>query len=283
MVRDFLRRVYEEEVTALVEFARRHKMWCFALVVACLLVALLLKYPALFWTLAVTFRDRYTPLWLAVVLAAWLLALTYYVHSARKQTEISEFRENFRHGLEDWEYYGGWRTERDGRQRILTVTESAEGGIARPCLLWRDYEFEFETKIVRGNTTWLVRARDILNYVMLQCGRSELNPHFRANGFWLLLDHVPLPLTLPTNTWFFVRIRVQGTRVTVSVRLGDAETEIYNSELLRPEVKTYTISADGETRRTDLMLSYPTGSVGFREWGETECAQFRNVRVKKIQ
>ncbi len=208
--------------------------------------------------------------------------LTYFAYLSGESAERSEFCEDFRRGLDQWEYNGAWRTEKEDGRYMLTVTESFDGGIAMPCVLWRDYDFQFETKIVRGNTTWLIRAKDILNYVMLQCGQSELNPHFRVNGMWVKLPPVSLPVQLPVNTWFGVRITVQGTRVIARATVGKRETEIYNGDLLSTGVRGYVIGEEDSAQRADLILSYMVGSIGFREASSAESAHFRNVHVRKI-
>ena len=73
---------------------------------------------------------------------------------------------------------------REDEQNILIVTESDKGGIAKPCQTWTDYVFEFETKIVNKYTSWIVRAADIENYMMLQCGQKTLRLVFRGKGTW---------------------------------------------------------------------------------------------------
>lgn len=207
-----------------------------------------------------------------IAVAAWLLAR--YPKPYTYEPSHEEFREDFRHGLENWEYHHEekWRTEREGDGCILIVTESPSGGIAKPCLSWRDYVFEFETKIVNGYTSWIIRAQDTDNYVMLQCQQERLYPHFRMQGRWENLpwtkeNPVPLPFRLPLNTWFGVHIEVRGTLVLITVTVNDREREILNnSTLLGPPT---------------APVSYPVGSVGFRE-SARECAHFRNVRVKRL-
>lgn len=207
-----------------------------------------------------------------IAVAAWLLTRYHMKRYSHEPSYREEFREDFRHGLENWEYHGEWRTEREGDEWILFVTESHRGGIAKPCLSWRDYVFEFETKIVNGNTSWIIRAQDTDNYVMLQCEQGQLRPHFRMQGRWENLpwtaeNPVTLPFRLPLNTWFGVHIEVRGTLVLVTVMVNDREREILNSStLLEPPT---------------APVSYTMGSVGFRE-SASECAHFRNVRVKRL-
>jgi hypothetical protein len=209
------------------------------------------------------------------------MILTYYVYRSRESVDRREFVEDFRHGLDEWEFRGNWRTDRDGKERILIVTESGDGGIAKPCRLWTDYVFRFETKIVKANTSWIIRASDVLNYVMLQCEPGALNPHFRVAGTWITLGSIPLTPPLPLNTWFDVQIRVTGHRVVVTVTEDGVERELLNDYLLTPRQATITLPGKPPQIR-DVTLSYPAGSVGFREWSSKECAHFRKVRVRKI-
>jgi len=163
------------------------------------------------------------------------------------------------------------------------VADSDAGGFAKPCRLWNDYVFEFETKIVRSNSAWIIRASDILNYVMLQCGRAEIIPHFRVSGLWFKLPSVPLAVTLPLNEWFAVRITVSGTRVIAKATVDGKETVLVDQKLLEPRLlAAEVIAPDKTTQRLNLAFSFPLGSVGFREWGNTECAHFRDVRVVRL-
>jgi hypothetical protein len=244
--------------------------WRYVVIVILLIVIEVLLYLAYADWRNVVFSLAHFAL---IAVAAWLLVR--YPKPYTYEPSHEEFREDFRHGLENWEYHHEekWRTEREGDGCILIVTESPSGGIAKPCLSWRDYVFEFETKIVNGNTSWIIRAQDTDNYVMLQCQEGQLYPHFRMEGRWERVaswtrkNPVLLPFSLPLNTWFGVRIEVRGTQVLVTVTVNDRETEILNSSaLLEPPI---------------APASYTMGSVGFRE-SARECAHFRNVHVKRL-
>jgi hypothetical protein len=187
-----------------------------------------------------------------------------------------EVYEHLEHNLEEWEYKGEWSVQDRGDGSILVVTNSGKGGIYRHLFLWTDYVFEFETKIVEKYTSWIIRAKDTNNYVMLQCQQNRIYPHFMKDGRWTNLDWtkqnpVSLPFTLPLGTWFAVRIGVRRMQIVVHLTLGGKQTEVLNSvslgtSLLEPPV---------------APAEYTVGSVGFRESG-SECAHFRNVRVRRI-
>lgn len=282
LIDDIVRKVFEKEEASLIAWLQRHKRLFLGFIVVVAIIVAYFRNPGLFHAIRSAISSNPAPLWMALVLFFWLLTLTYHIYSSRRSTDQREFFEDFRHGLEKWEYYGGWRTQREDNQHILIVRDSDAGGIAKPCRLWTDYVFEFETKIAQANTSWIIRASDILNYVMLQCGPAELNPHFRVNGLWFKLDSVSLPVALPLNAWFGVRITVTGTRVVVVVRVNDKETEIFDRHLLEPKMVPAQITQAGTTQSLNVTFSYPIGSVGFREWGKTECAHFRNARVMRI-
>jgi hypothetical protein len=189
------------------------------------------------------------------------------------------FYDKFQFGLEKWEFSGNWRTERENGGNILIVTNSNTGGIAKACQLWTDYIFEFETKIIQNNSSWIIRARDVFHYVMLQCNPTELCPHFWDDNIWTYDVRIPLPFTIPLNVWFGVRIKVIGIRVVIILIIKGIETEIFNKPLLESKIVPVTIQ-DG--RNITKMLNYSMGSVGFRE-SDVECSHFRNVRVKKLE
>lgn len=230
------------------------------------------------------------PGWVSLV---WLIMLTLYVwrsgralraelESLSRRIAARDFRDDFAHGLEQWEYEGEWKTVQDDGHHILVVTNSFNGGYALPCRLWHDYTFEFETKIVQANSAWIIRASDILNYVMLQCGQGEIIPHFKVDGRFYKLKAITVSRELPLRQWFAVAIKVLKTRVAVNITFEGEEQCILDLPLLRPQVHKGTIPQGDTMREVDVPCSFPLGSVGFREAGFEECAYFRNVRVTRI-
>lgn len=180
-----------------------------------------------------------------------------------------EFVDDFQSGLGDWDYEGEWRIEDDTNDLFLVVTESGKGGIAKPCLEWVNYVFEFETKIIKRYTSWIIRAKDNLNYAMLQCGPDCLRPHFRIKGDpeveWVIPEELAVPVSIPQNTWFGVRIEVVGNHVAVTVAADGKERTIFSQDMLAQPL---------------APEDYQCGSVGFRNFG-SECAHFRRVRVRR--
>lgn len=285
-VSEILQKVFHEEQISVVRWLKRRKLT--VLIIALLIGALLAywKWAEEFVELFRFLADR-SDIVFQSLLVTWLAVLTFFFLRKARGSNPRRFKEDFRHGLTKWEYYGEWKTEKEDDQYILIVTDSDAGGLAKPCRLWEDYIFEFETKIAQSNSSWIIRASDILNYVMLQCTQNEIRPHFRMNGLWFAQNPVPLPDPLPINEWFKVQIRVSGTRVVVKVVHDEKERVLLDRYLLKPEVmKVQTMSvkttSGSFSESVDLAFSFPLGTVGFRESGESECAHFRAVRVVKL-
>jgi len=280
-VSSLLQKIFQVEESTAIAWLQRRKL--LVAIVFVIIVALLAytKWPGIIGSV-VNLVFSSTSDWLGWLLLVWLSALTLYVHRRDRTAADRVFTENFKHGLEKWDYRGGWRTERENNQYILIVTNSDAGGIAKPCRLWNDYVFEFETKIVQSNSSWIVRASDILNYVMLQCNPTNITPHFRVNGLWIVLDPVALAEELPPNEWFRVKISVSGARVVVKITCSGKEATVFDRLLLQPGSVSGMIAQGQSTQDVNLFLSFPLGSVGFRESGNSECAHFRDVRVTRI-
>jgi hypothetical protein len=189
----------------------------------------------------------------------------------RQQDEVAEiFREDF-HNLDNWMFQQGWSIEGG----VLRVTNSGHGGIAKPCLTWSNYVFEFDTKIESKYSGWIVRAQSLADLVMLQCRLDEIRPCFRASNQydtlgWTDKNIVPLPQSLELNTWYHVQVKIEGAQVDVTI-------EGENIAGGRMEIKDIP-----PLEHPEGAVNYSVGSIGFRESGD-ECAYFRNVVVKRLR
>lgn len=239
-----------------------------------LVIALLLFLVMTYGVYALT-----TPIWamffsVGVALVSGLWTWHFLIYPLKEFTQFAEeFKENFQNQLAHWEYNGNWGLQENGNEIILAVTNSPQGGIAKPCLSWKDYVFEFETKIVTKNTSWIIRARDSSNYMMLQCLPDKVYPHFYKDGEWANYEWtqqnpLQLPISLPSNSWFKVSIEVRGMRVIVNVTIDGQKTTILDDDCLL-DIPT-------------APQTYDVGSIGFRE-SDKECAHFRRIHVKKLR
>lgn len=201
------------------------------------------------------------------------ILLIHYWHKKRSYQGYvcEEFTDNFAAHLEHWSTAGEWRIVKENSNSVLSVTRSDRGGILKPCLSWANYIFEFETKIVNKNTSWIIRASNPMNYVMLQCQQNKIFPHFRLNDNWYdrewtIKNPTNLPVTVPLNQWFKVIIKVVGVRVKIFITLNRKRIKIFDSCLLSTP---------------PAPIQYSKGSVGFREY-DKEHSCFRNISVKRL-
>jgi hypothetical protein len=186
--------------------------------------------------------------------------------------------------LMGWNREGDWIPDTSHDPPDLRVTNSDRGGILRKTDTWTDYEFEFETRIDRENTAWIIRAYDLDNYVMLQCRRDGIIPHYRRDGLWWREQETNLPRALPEG-WFRVCIRVQEDSVSAFWLEEGHRTVLLERDLLGS--RTVSLIAcrpsPDQPHYVDgpVFMSYLRGGVGFRASGH-ESAYFRNITVRPI-
>ena len=126
---------------------------------------------------------------------------------------------------------------------------------------WGDYTSTFQVKIVQNQAGWLVRAQTAQDGLLFILNDStdttgtpntlqELDVHA---GAYTSLGSVPLPSALVAGSWHTVATTVSGTTTTVSLD------------------GVQLASLDSTTFPADA-LTYPTGTVGFREFAGEEAA-----------
>jgi len=210
----------------------------------------------------------------------------------RLQIVAGEFRDDFSRGLYNWEFGGeGWKIEREGDSPVLSVSESQDGGITKKGFSWSDYEFSFETKVVKDASGWLIRAANRNNYVMIQLslkdgGKPMLRPHYRyfdQEAPWISLGEVGIETEIKRLEWIKVKIVVRGSTVDVFLD-GKHELHLFLPDPVRLEKvrKVHDLYGD-EVKQAEgfVALNYPTGRVGFRCEAQ-EHAHFKDVRVKPL-
>ena len=277
---EIVRKVFQYEESQFINWLQRHKVFAWAASGTFLALYIYIQWGT---DIAPGIRQFFSRSegWLIWILFVWLALLTAYLYRREKVWNESEFKDDFRHGLENWEFYGTWKTEREDDQRILIVSNSDAGGYVKKCRLWNDYLFEFETKIIHKNSSWIIRATDILNYLMLQCNTKSIVPSLKINGQWIKFPAQPLPIVIPLKEWFRVSIKVTGTRIVVRATLKGEEFTFLDSNILEPQVIATKINKTTPDQEINIVSSLPLGSIGFREAG-LDCAHFRNIRVTKI-
>jgi len=113
-ISDILRKVFGKEEASLISWLQRRKLFVFAIVVAGAVIWVYIKWHQVFNIVLTSINE-----WLIWLLFGWLLALTLYLYQRDKVANEKVFKDDFRHGLEKWEYYGDWRSESEGEGYIL--------------------------------------------------------------------------------------------------------------------------------------------------------------------
>jgi alpha-L-rhamnosidase len=124
---------------------------------------------------------------------------------------------------------------------------------------WAAYTMSFDTQIVSQQSGWVVRGQDPNNgYVFILNAADDtagtpntLQELVLQNGTYTSIGTAALP-ALPAGTWHTVRTAVSGSTITVSL--------------------------DNTTVATVTNGTFPTGTIGLREFG-SETANYRNLSV----
>lgn len=208
-----------------------------------------------------------------------------------------EFYDDFRSGLNNWEYGGeGWKTEFENGTPLLSVSESQDGGISKKGFSWNDYQFSFKTKIISKNSGWIIRAENRNKYIMIQLWMEKLDSpkirlHYRVPPSserqiqWIVAEEIAISSDkkIKILEWVDVRIAVLGS--TIDIYLNNQHCAHYFiPDPIRWENKFITIAEEGRPSEKTYIdsINYPVGRIGFRCSGGAEHAHFREVRVKPL-
>ncbi len=240
------------------------------------------------------------PVWIWVILLVAVLLLSYFV--ARNAWYIGkvagEFSDDFKRGLDKWEYSGDWRIEEENGRQVLSVANSDSGGFTKKGFTWSDYEFSFETEIVRIASGWVIRAnQDNFFMVQLHIGDTiTLRPHHHVREGIAIIWHpddersidlstIPLKNPIRLLQWIKVKIVVEGNQV--DVYLDDVHALHYLISRVGTTIqRNFTflengVEHQGTINEPVILGDYNLGRIGFRS-APNEHAHFRNVKVKPL-
>ncbi len=241
--------------------------------------------------------------WFILSLLFILLIITSFRDHIYLGKVAGEFNEDFKNGLDKWEFKGEWRIEEDGRKKILSVANSGAGGFTKKGFNWTDYEFSFETKVIRSATGWIIRANDS-SYFMVQLYLKgdkkyeyKLRPHYHqingATEIWVPDDNNSLDLSsielkkeIKLLQWIKVKIKVDGKQVDIFLDGKQAFHYLISSGGITIEKKLIIKNNQGEEFEATMKEIVPLGNnaagrVGFR-CGDGEHAHFKDVNVKPL-
>lgn len=207
-----------------------------------------------------------------------------------------EFKDDFDEGLDKWGFgREGWKIEREGKDHILSVSESGDGGITNRGFSWSDYQFSFYSKIINKNVGWIVRAESRNKYLMIQLNLEDVKnpklrfhlrlPHSaRRNYDWIVtqVDELHHLKKIKKLNWIKVKIIVLGSNIDVYLNNEHASHYFVADPITWKE--DYEIAgnkSEPEVGSYLATINYGAGKVGFR-CSQDEHAHFKEVRVKPM-
>ena len=214
-----------------------------------------------------------------------IISVTIWSFWKRLSIVAGEFKDDFSAGLYKWEFGSeGWRIEKEKGEFVLSVSESQDGGITKKGFTWSDYEFSFETKIVKHNVGWIIRAENRNKYLMIQLHMEDVsNPklrlHLRYPDYpWVVTEEKNISLDKPIKylEWIKVRITVSGSNVDVYMNNQHCEHYFLYDPFVFRQV------GNKKASEKTVVMNYAVGRVGFRCAPPNEHAHFKNVRVKPL-
>ncbi|MCL5073771.1 MAG: DUF1080 domain-containing protein [Actinobacteria bacterium] len=247
-----------------------------------------------------------------ILLSIWLIWATYQLLKQNYDLSIvaGTFDENFKDGLVNWDYSGSWKILKEDGQFVLNVSGHESEGITKKGFTWSDYEFSFETKIVKRASGWIVRADGKNRFFMLQIFMDNidtrkdikgpmLRPHYREarddfQTIWGPIDQDAISLnstdlndSIKLYKWIKVRIVVRGEDMVVHINgINVFKYNLYKTVSTDVSKNFIIQDAEGKVVRGQIpekiiLGSYRIGSIGFREASDEE-ALFRNIKVKPL-
>jgi hypothetical protein len=213
--------------------------------------------------IASDFVTAHTQLLQWLFMAATVILLLSYVQKLRRHLKDLQNQafivldKSASSNISNWDYIGGW----SANEGILDITNSDNGGLLKWGTEWKDYDFNFDFKIVDAYAAWIVRAQGHRRYVMLQCDGNLIRPHTRTatidphdpeRGRFEVLDNHPHGISL--KEWNEVKTQVRENLI-----------QIFINDQLAFEHPT-------------LLQDFASGTVGFRCSGP-EHALFKNIKV----
>lgn len=139
----------------------------------------------------------------------------------------------------------------------LLVTGAGRGCVTKTGASWQNLKLKFKTIIYNHNFSFVVRARDLDNYVMIQCTLNKIRPHHRQNGRWSLLSTASAGINLIINKEYNIEVEV----IDDSLKLFIDGSEVFYND--------------------SILSGFDRGKMGFRESGN-EKAEFYDLKVEEL-
>ena len=167
------------------------------------------------------------------------------------------------------------------------ITRSGAGYIYSKSLNWSNYLFSFDFKIVNRYLGWIVRAINLSNYVMLQCGYDGINPHIKVNSLWFKKAHGDPDINLTYNEplskdkWYTGKLYCE--KRVIKIMILEDNIVIFERQWIIPlaQVFEFKKKENVQTQKMFLPIDLDYGTIGFRCWGD-ERGLIKNILIEKI-
>jgi hypothetical protein len=226
------------------------------------------------------FRHSFT---ISVIVVTLSILLIVYARSQDREFYFLPLtrRNDKRNWIGDgkFEYYEAYK--------CFIITDSESGFIYSKSLVWNNYDYEFDFKIINKCLGVIVRAVNLSNYVMLQINAGGIRPHIRINGGWKSWEahetNFSFTSDLSLDEWKKcliscednrIRIRILSNRLTIFDRVWEIPRGSLEFHFKRDP-------NDENPVKIPFPIDLRYGSVGFRDDGN-ERALVKNVLIKRI-
>jgi hypothetical protein len=233
------------------------------------------------------------PTWMTLVILGFIVYLSN--QNKKINTVAGEFKDDFDKGLKNWDFGNeDWKIEQEDGLPLLSIANSREGGITKKGFSWSDYIFTFQTKVIRRNSSWIVRAENRNKFLMIQLNmetpnQHKLRLHLKVPGTkepWYVVEEIDIEAQ-SFYKWITVKNVVLGNNVDVFLNNNHLAHFVIPYPIKIPTVELVKIKRggasnieDSEIHRNIAAMNYSVGKVGFRSSNNHEHAHFRKVRVK---
>ncbi|HEV2134039.1 MAG TPA: hypothetical protein VGR47_07230 [Terracidiphilus sp.] len=217
-----------------------------------------------------------------VSIAVTVFATVVIIYSKTRERDFYFLPLQSRSEVEDW--LGEGKFEYDRIQEAFVITGSYSGFIFSKALVWSDYRFDFEFKILHASIGAIVRAANLSNMVMLQIFEDHIKAHIRINGLWLAWEPSELKFEERLNLNYWHRCQLDCNKGSIQIRVYQVKTAILDRRWNIP-VGPLAFLAESQDKQTRISIPFPInlefGTIGFRN-DAAENAAVKNSLLERL-
>lgn len=183
-------------------------------------------------------------------------------------------------------------------EHCYEITNSGVGYIFPKTVLWDDYKYEFDFKIINKCMTWIVRAVNLSNYVMFQCTFDGINPIIRLSGEWIIKKHTDSDVNmtfgkkLNLDAWYRGIVICEKRSIRIAIYDYKDTKIIFDRHFIIPEgikVKFLKEKLKDDQEKTEAneyvelyqSIDFDFGAIGIRNWAN-ERGLIKEIYIEKI-